>query len=39
MVLKSRDYGSKMSLFKNLSTVVYSVHCYMNIISTGYNNI
>jgi len=31
MVLKSRDYGSKMSILKKLSIVLYSVHCYINM--------
>jgi len=29
MVLKSRDYVFKMSIFKKLSTVLYSIHWYM----------
>jgi len=29
IVLKSRDYVLKMSIFKKLSIVLYSVHWYM----------
>jgi len=29
MVLKSRDYVFKMSIFKKLSILLYSVHWYM----------
>jgi len=29
IVLKSRDYVFKMSVFKKLSIVLYSVHWYM----------
>ena len=29
MALKSRDYVFKMSVFKKLSIVLYSVHWYM----------
>jgi len=28
VVFKSRDYVFKMSIFKKLSIVLYSVHCY-----------
>ena len=31
MVIKSRDYISKMSIVKKLSTVLYRVHVYVHI--------